>query len=231
MWALVVTLLALYSGSALWDAVDARLAEAAAASIGVETPLSMGKAIKAFTLCMIAGLSVLVSGYALGESADELVAFFDDYDDKTKTEGTDKTSGDKDTAGTAAQFDIGYHLGTAVYGYIVLAAISMGGAIFANQFLGFDDTFECDLQEGVITQATYAAAFPILAAQTDRASCLKTIQQVFDIEDINNDGFITRCEDATLQRAFGSTPEYAYKFSSQFDRAAFNKICAENFPY
>lgn len=84
MWALVVTLLALYSGSALWDAVDARLAEAAAASIGVETPLSMGKAIKAFTLCMIAGLSVLVSGYALGESADELVAFFDDYDDKTK---------------------------------------------------------------------------------------------------------------------------------------------------
>jgi len=83
LWALVVTLLALYSGSALWDALDTRLAEAAAASIGVETPLSMEKAIKAFTLCMIGGLSVVISGYALGESADELVAFFDDYDNDT----------------------------------------------------------------------------------------------------------------------------------------------------
>merc|ERR1712167_258564 len=97
-------------------------------------------------------------------------------------------------------------------------------------FLGFDDNFECDLQESVITGATYAAAFPILKAQTDRASCMKTIQQVFDIEDINGDGYITRCEDATLQHAFGSTKEYAFKFSSPFTRASFNKICNENFP-
>lgn len=232
MWALITTLLALYSGAALWDAADARLAEAKAGSIGVETPLTVEKGIKAAVLCMVAGVSTLISAYALGESADELVAYFDDYSDDTNKEGDDKTdSSNKDPAGTAAQNDIGLHLITTLYGYFVLGAIATGGFIFANQFLGFDDTFECDLQEGVISRATYEAAFPILAAQTDRASCLETIQQVFDIEDLNNDGFVTRCEDATLQRALGATPEYAYKFSSAFTRASFNKICAENFPY
>lgn len=119
-----------------------------------------------------------------------------------------------------------------MYGYITLAWISMGGYLFAFLFLtiyGFDDNFSCDLQEDVISGATYAAAFPILKAQKDRHSCLHTIQKVFDIEDINGDGFITRCEDATLQRAFGATPEYAFKFSSAFTRASFNKICYENF--
>merc|ERR1711934_1192711 len=108
-------------------------------------------------------------------------------------------------------------------------AISIGGYIFSMEFIKFDDNFTCDLQEGVITSATYAAAFPIIEAQTDRASCLKTIQEVFDIEDINKDGFISRCEDATLQHAFGSSKEYAFKFSSPFTRASFNKICEENF--
>jgi hypothetical protein len=61
-----------------------------------------------------------------------------------------------------------------------------------------DDGFACDLQENVVSAATYAGIGPILASQTDRASCLKTIQDVFDIEDLDKDGKISRCEDATL---------------------------------
>lgn len=122
-----------------------------------------------------------------------------------------------------------YHVITSVYAWFVLAAISAGGYYFAYQFIGLDDGFACDLQENAVSAATYAAIGPILAAQSNRATCLATIQDVFDIEDLDGDGKITRCEDATLQRAFGATPDYAFKFSSSFTRASFNKICNENF--
>lgn len=66
LWALVVVVVAVYSAMELWNAVDARLAEAAAGSQGVETPLSTGKAIKAVTLTLLAGLTVMISGWSLG---------------------------------------------------------------------------------------------------------------------------------------------------------------------
>lgn len=205
------------------------MAEAEEASLGIETPLTWDKAIKAFTLMMIAGLGVIISGFSLGDTADELIHWFDEYDDSTDDEGVDKKNGVRDTDGTSSYFDIGYHAGITLYGYITLAAVSVGGYIFAFIFLGFDDQFTCDLQEDVISESTYAAIFPILKDQKDRHSCLHTIQQVFDIEDLNGDGFISRCEDATLQHAFGSSKDYALKFSSAFTRASFNKICYENF--
>ena len=74
-----------------------------------------------------------------------------------------------------------YHLATVFYGYFVLTAIAIGGYLFALEFIGFDDTFVCDLEEGAISEATYAAMFPIIAAETDRASCLEGIQKIFDI--------------------------------------------------
>jgi len=67
-WALMATLLAVYSSMQVWDMVDARLAEAAKNSIGVETPLTMNLAIKTFTLLIVAGLTVLISGYSLGQA-------------------------------------------------------------------------------------------------------------------------------------------------------------------
>jgi len=177
-WAFVTTVLALFSGSNLWSLTDARLAEAAAESIGVETPISAVKGIKNLVLCMVVALAVAISGYALGENAVELISYFDHYDDKTGNEADKKTdSSDDDADGTAATQDVLVsHLITVVYGYFVLSAISLGGFIFTSSFIGFEDGFECDLQEGPISQATYASAFPILAAQTDRASCLETIQ-------------------------------------------------------
>jgi len=38
-------------------------------------------AIKAGTLCLLSGLTVLLSGYSLGEVAKELISFFGEYDD------------------------------------------------------------------------------------------------------------------------------------------------------
>lgn len=151
------------------------------------------------------------------------------YSIRTKTEGCLKDGTKCDIDGTSFESDVILHLAQSLFAFIVLAFISYGGYYFADEFIGLDDGFACDLQEGAISAATYAGITPILAAQTDRASCLKTIQQVFDIEDLDNDGKISRCEDATLQRAFGATPQYALKFSSPFTRASFAKICNENF--
>lgn len=229
-WALAVVSLAVYSSMQVWDMVDARLAEAAKDSIGVETPITMNLAIKTFTLLIVAGLTVLISGYSLGNIVKYTLGWFFFYSIRTKSEGCQKDDNkDCDIDGTSFENDVFLHLGQSVYAYIVLSAIAAGGYYFAYQFIGLDDGFACDLQENVVSSATYAGITPILAAQTDRASCLKTIQQVFDIEDLDGDGKISRCEDATLQRAFGATPEYAFKFSSPFTRASFTKICNENF--
>lgn len=65
-WALGVTVTSVWSSMQVWDLVDARLAEAAKDSIGVETPITMNLAIKTFTLLIVAGLTVLISGYSLG---------------------------------------------------------------------------------------------------------------------------------------------------------------------
>lgn len=67
-WALSIVLVALYASFQVWDMVDARLAEAAEKSIGVETPLTMDKAIKAFTLLILAGITVLITGYSLSQT-------------------------------------------------------------------------------------------------------------------------------------------------------------------
>lgn len=82
LWSLLVTLMALYTGSELWTLADARLAEAKAESIGVETPITMIKGMKAFVLMMVAAFAVVISGYSLGENAVEMISYFDHYYDK-----------------------------------------------------------------------------------------------------------------------------------------------------
>lgn len=44
-------------------------------------------AMRLVMLCFIGGLTALIGGYSLGESAGELITWFDAYADDTKTEG------------------------------------------------------------------------------------------------------------------------------------------------
>lgn len=210
----------------MWETVDARLAEAKTDSKGIETPINMLLAIKTHTLLMVAGLSALISGYALGTIVNPVLTWIFFYQSRrTWLEGIDNGDNEYHVDGTSFDNDFLNHAITSIYGFIVLSAIATGGYYFAYQFIGIDDGFACDLQENVVSAATYAGIGPILAAQKDRASCYETIDQVFDIEDLDNDGTITRCEDATLQRAFGASADYALKFSSPFTRESFRKIC------
>lgn len=177
-WALGVVLVGLYAASAVWSLVDARLQEAAANSIGVETPLSMFLAIKVFTLLMVGSLSVLIAGYSLGQIIPLIEFWFLAYSDTPiKTEACLKDEPSKCfTDGTGFEYDNLYHSITSGYAWFQLAAIAAGGYYFMYQFIGLDDGFACDLQENSVSAATYAAIGPILAAQPDRASCLETIQ-------------------------------------------------------
>lgn len=124
--------------------LDARVAAAAEFSIGLETELTWDKAIKATTLCLLQALGTLIAGYSLGEVASELITWIDKYDDDTDKEGTADGASDKDPAGTSASWDIGLHSGTTVLGWMVFVAIAIGGDIFQNIFLNFNDGVVCD---------------------------------------------------------------------------------------
>lgn len=87
MWALVVIILALVTASDVWNKVDARIAEAKAESIGLDTPVTWTLAIKTVALLFIATFGVVLTGYTLAYTSDELISYFGEYDNDTKTEG------------------------------------------------------------------------------------------------------------------------------------------------
>jgi hypothetical protein len=130
LFALTMALSGLYDAYNVWGAMDARLAEAAEGSIGLENAFTWEKAIKASSLLMVIALADIISGFTLGDIADEVVTWFGEYDNDTKSEGRDKKDGDYDADGTSAETDIYIHMGTTLYGFIALAAISIGGNWF-----------------------------------------------------------------------------------------------------
>lgn len=48
---------------------------------------------------------------------------------------------------------------------------------------------------------------------TNREDCMENVPKIFKIVDLDGDGTVSKCEDATFQNAAGSTLEYALKFA------------------
>lgn len=118
LWSFFITILSIVAAALLWQLTDERVAEAATTKVGAETPLRWDMGIKNFLLSILAGFTVLISGASLGQIAAKTVAFFDEYgDDKTEaiTDYSNSTT-DRDDAGTAATFDLLYHMIGAFYG-------------------------------------------------------------------------------------------------------------------
>lgn len=223
-WSLVLSFFAIFNGMFWWDLLTLRLDEAAEKSRGLENALTWEKAIKASAMLLIITLGNVISGWCLGDTANELVSWFDQYDDDTSQEGREKQNpSNRDSDGTGAIYDVLYHFGTTFYAYFVFAAISIVGNIIGYIFIGFNDRFECDVESADID--AYQGFYDLAKTMTDRESCYKVIQDIFDIEDINNDSYVSRCEDAKFQFANGSSKEYALKFSSAYTRATFALIC------
>lgn len=140
---------------------------------------------------------MVVSGFSLGDIADEAITWVAEYDDDTKTEGDDKNdSSADDPDGTSAQQDILLHMVTAVYGMFVFGIMSISSYIFAWTFLNIRDggsDYECN-----IVDVDYSAFFDIVKDVDSKESCLANADALFDIMDLDGDNYISRCEDATL---------------------------------
>lgn len=216
-WSLLVTLFTFLGAGTVWDGLNARIAEVEANHTGLETPLQWSQAIKALTLCMLIGIATLISGYALGEVADHLIEFFASYDDKETNEADKKTdSSDEYPDGTSAQNDLLYHLIIDIYGWLQLSVITIGSHIFHLAFFSLDDGFTCEIDAA----HDYSSALSTLSNMKTKEQCLTLIADAFKLVDVNGDGVISRCEDASFQVAAGSTKEYALKYSTTWTPAS-----------
>ena len=99
-WAFDVVVLSTWAGSQQWKAMDDRMVEANTTVFNAETPLRWSTGVSHFLLSCLTGMTTMVSGVALGEVANELIHYFDLYDDKTGTECTG-TETSCNTEGTA----------------------------------------------------------------------------------------------------------------------------------
>lgn len=204
----------------VWYVMNERLAEIAEYKNGLETPLQWDKAIKSITLCMLIGIMTLVSAECLGTSAKEIISFFPYYDDDERQEGSDKKTGTRDPEGTAALFDFLYQIIPGIYAWLVFTLIVLGSHVFHIVFWTLDDNFSCDL-----VSVDYAAVDTIMTGWTSKQKCLETIDNAFKIVDADNDGYISRCEDASYQVFKGATKEYAFKYSTSWTLAEAKQLC------
>lgn len=222
---MIVIILSLTGASDIWTWTDKRLAEAKKGSMGLETAITWHLAIKSVALIFVVTMGVVVAACGLSEIANEVISYFDEYQNDVNTEGNQKQDASQFFSdGTSAQWDVVItHLISTFYSYFVFSAISYGGFIFFNQFFYAPDSFACDLS--TVDKAAYNGVQDLLGNIKDYDSCMANVDAIFDFEDQNKDGFIDRCEDASFQLAMGATEEYALKFSSPFSRSDLRLVC------
>ena len=177
------------------------------------------QAIKFFTLEMILALGVWISGWTIADTADELLGWFDKYDDHTDNEGTEKRSPfSRDADGTGILYDLIFHSVTAVYSLFVLSSIMVGGYVFAFVFASFGGPLNnCDLSEA--NAATYSnngtlfvdGIIPNLNQGTLQ-ECKDNMKLLFKAIDVSGDGYVDQCEDAKFLKASGASDDYALTY-------------------
>ena len=95
---------------------------------------------KYLALGCVIGVGAWISGLALGDSAEKLLGFFDNYAQYTDREATDGTN--TDTAGTAIVYDLAFHFVTLLFSYTTISAIAIGAYAFGYTYLGQGDAAE-----------------------------------------------------------------------------------------
>jgi len=168
---------------------------------------------------MIVGIIMIVSGYSLGDIADEAISWVNEYDNDTNSDNAAKDH----TAGTSASYDIAYHMVTAVGGMFVMGVMSISSYIFTWTWLDIkngNSEFECEMDP----DADFSGIIPIFNGFKTREECFTGLDLIYPITS-QGDNFYSRCDDANLQYFFGSTEEYSKKFSSQFTREYLKVVC------
>merc|ERR1712046_175492 len=131
-WSLAISIVGYVEGALLWERYEAM--EQAGQTVTIV------QGYKYLALGCVIGVGAWISGLSLGDSAQELLGFFDNYASKTKTEATDKETGDADADGTAIEYDLGFHFITLLFSYLTISAIAIGGYVFGFISLGQADS-------------------------------------------------------------------------------------------
>lgn len=166
---------------------------------------------------MVVGLGAVIGGYSLGNVADELITYFDEYSDD-KQEGKDKRTGEEDIFGTAAGWDLLYPYGIIAMGELLFSVITFGGYIFAFGNAGFDYPLECDTFDAM-DGATRTQLQDVIEKVQDLATCQEFMPEVFRIADMDGDGMLSKCEDANLLFTTGNGKDYSKKYSHALYRS------------
>jgi len=182
-WSLVISIVGYVASALLWEEFEKREKGAKEGGFfGVAFAANDG--YKYIALGCIIGAGAWISSIALGDSAKELLGFFANYN--TKQEGTGNNASSPDADGTSIGYDLGYHVATLAYYYLVSSAIWLGGIIFGFVYMFPSGDIDCDVAN--IDQARYAPVQGLLDDQKDVESCKVAVGKIFNIADVNGDG-------------------------------------------
>lgn len=188
----------------------------------------MQAAMKCFVHCMIFAFGTWISAYTLGSTADELIGWFDEYSDKTKTEGTDTNTNEVAVDGTSIEVDLLYHSITALYSYVVLSSMWLGGYWFVNNFSPYGVYLgpDCDLDQ--VSASTYSSVQALTPTLREKsyAECQTAITNAFNTVDLDGNGIVSMCEDAKYLRGIGNTKEYAMSYPNTYSLKTVQDMCA-----
>merc|ERR1711934_588190 len=128
-WSLAISVVGYVEGALLWGRYETM--EAAGQTVTIV------QGYKYLALGCVIGIGAWISGLSLGDSAAELLGFFDNYASKTKSEATKKGTSDQyGIDGTAIQYDLGFHFITLLFSYLTISAIAIGAYVFGFVYLG-----------------------------------------------------------------------------------------------
>lgn len=173
---------------------------------------------------MVLSLVMLITGFSLGDVADELIGWIVRYSDDTKTKAKDS---DYDTTATN---DILLHMTIASLSYLLFFFMTLGGYVWAWVFLNIENA-GADLECEINPNYDYSALGPIVANINSYETCLENIDAIFDVADQNNDNYIDMCEDANFQYSAGQDFEFAKKFAGAYTREYAKIVCNGRFRF
>lgn len=225
--AFVMVIQAFYGAMTIWDMIAAR-------EKGVEaegffgTAVSFMDCLKGLTLGMVVAIATYYSAYSIGETVDNLIGWFDQWDDKKFNEGDDKRTGNPDIAGTSILTDLQYHGITVIYSWFVFTFIILGANFMAFEFMGFKRLEGCNLDD--VNESYYEPVRPLIASEVDLPSCKAAVKAIFRLADLDGSHTISRCENAKFLYGIGNTSEYALEYSEIKILPYLYDMCAKKFP-
>lgn len=231
MTSLAITVMAIVGAMFMWEMISGR--EYAALNEGkFGHAFSWPDIIKYGALGMILAFGTWTTAWAIGQTVDNTVGWFDDWMDATtsKTEGTDKRNGRVDPAGTSVQFDYLYHSISSFYAWFTDITIMVGAWLFAYYFMssGMGPLRGCDLAE--VDESYYTDVRTLIASQTDLETCKKSVYKIFKLADLDKSGMVDRCENAKFIYGLGNTQEYALNYNMIITLPYLYSYCTHTFP-